>query len=136
MGLAVCPATIVTVSCWKLLTESPTNPSNPTMYGPAGRLLIVTGWPGVTSTVVSFVTVRITRPEVNGTPLVGSIRNASAPVPVGGGPWGLLQDRKGSAKAGGGGGGREITASRGREDELEASFIVVPPPPAATLPAS
>src|SRR2546426_8346590 len=67
MGLAVCPATIVTVSCWKLLTESPTNPSNPTMYGPAGRLLIVTGWPGVASTVVSFVTVRITRPEVNGT---------------------------------------------------------------------
>src|SRR3989449_7639354 len=99
MGLAVCPATIVTVSCWKPLTESPTNPSNPTMYGPAGRLLIVTGWPGVAATDVSFVTVRITRPEVNGTPLVGSIRNASAPVPVGDSPSGLLQDRKGSAKA-------------------------------------
>src|SRR2546426_2428267 len=92
MGLAVCPATIVTVSCWKLLTESPTNPSNPTMYGPAGRLLIVTGWPGVASTVVSFVTVRITRPEVNGTPLVGSIRNASAPVPVGDSPSGLRSE--------------------------------------------
>src|SRR2546426_6256234 len=80
-------------------------------YGPAGRLLIVTGWPGVTSTVVSFVTVRITRPEVNGTPLVGSIRNASAPVPVEDSPSGLLQDRKGSAKAAASVERRDITAS-------------------------